>query len=209
MMEKFTRLDTVAARIGMRNIDTDRIVPARFLRTPRKDGYGGFLFHDERIDPQGRPVETFALNRAANRDARVLVAGENFGCGSSREGAVYALYDWGIRSVIAPSFGDIFRNNCVKNGLLPIRLAAPDIAALFGDDESAAGIAVRIDLDAQTVTTDRAERRFEIEPFWKACLLEGLDDIDLTLRLEPTIREFAQRRLAEQPWLLPPRLDAA
>ncbi|MET0509848.1 MAG: 3-isopropylmalate dehydratase small subunit [Burkholderiaceae bacterium] len=202
-MDKFTNLESKAIRLGQRNIDTDRIVPARFLRTPRKEGYADFLFHDERVGPDERPIESFPLNLPANAGAQVLVAGENFGCGSSREGAVYALYDWGIRSVIAPSFGDIFRTNCFKNGLLPIQLSAEEITTLFGDDETVAGAAVAIDLGTQTIRTERASRRFEIEPFWKECLLEGIDDIDLTLRHQAEITAFANHRLARHPWLRP------
>ncbi len=146
-MAPFTTVQSRAIRLPAPNIDTDQIVPARFLRNPRSAGYAGFLFHDLRFDPAGQAIPAFALNQPELRDARILLAGANFGCGSSREGAVYALADWGIRCVIAPSFGDIFRNNCYKNGVLPVALAEPEIAALAATDGP-----LTVDLAAQTVS---------------------------------------------------------
>ena len=197
-MEPFTTLRSHAVRLAAPNIDTDQIVPARFLRNPRKAGYAGFLFHDLRFDAAGQPMPEFAFNRAENQGAHILLAGANFGCGSSREGAVYALVDWGIRCVIAPSFGDIFRNNCCKNGVLPVAMAPDEIERLAAADGG-----LTVDLAAQTVSSGSAHVHFDIEPFWKACLLAGLDDIDLTLRHRAQIDAFAASHFERQPWLLP------
>ena len=197
-MEPFTILKGRALQLAAPNIDTDQIVPARFLRNPRKAGYAGFLFHDLRFDASGEPIADFAFNRPENQGARILLAGANFGCGSSREGAVYALVDWGIRCVIAPSFGDIFRNNCCKNGVLPVAMAQSAIDGLAAVDGP-----LTVDLAAQTVRAGPGSVRFDIEPFWKECLLAGLDDIDLTLRHRAQIEAFAAAHLERQPWLLP------
>jgi 3-isopropylmalate/(R)-2-methylmalate dehydratase small subunit len=178
------------------NIDTDQIVPARFLRNPRRAGYAGYLFHDLRFDAAGAPVAEFVFNRPEHQGARILLAGHNFGCGSSREGAVYALADWGIRCVIASSFGDIFRNNCFKNGVLPVVLPDAVIETLAAADGP-----LTVDLAAQTVAAGTTSVRFEIEPFWKESLLTGLDDIDLTLRLRARIDAFAAQHLEQRPWL--------
>ena len=196
-MKPFTTLDSTAIRLEGRNIDTDQIIPARFLRNPRKEGYGGFLFHDMRFDTSGNPVMDFPLNFPENQDSHIVIAGENFGCGSSREGAVYALFDCGIRCVIAPSFGDIFRNNCCKHGVLPVALREADIDLLLGEGHPR----LKVDLAAQTVSSPAATMRFEIEPFWKDCLLTGADDIDLTLRHRDKIAAFARERFAAHPWL--------
>jgi 3-isopropylmalate/(R)-2-methylmalate dehydratase small subunit len=205
-MEPFTKLTSTAIRLEGRNIDTDQIIPARFLRNPRKLGYADFLFHDLRFDDEGKLVAGFALNFAGNRGARILVAGENFGCGSSREGAVYALLDYGIRCVIAPSFGDIFRNNCCKNGVLPVALDESAIARLLPVHPSGEPGTICIDLAAQTVACASVSEPFVIEPFWKECLLNGLDDIDITLGLRGQIERFAIEHLERHPWLsLPPR----
>ncbi len=196
-MEPFTTLESTAIRLEGRNIDTDQIIPARFLRNPRKDGYGKFLFHDMRFDTSGVAVPGFPFNLPENEASRILVAGENFGCGSSREGAVYALFDCGIRCVIAPSFGDIFRNNCCKNGVLPVVMRESDIARLLGTGHPS----LKVDLATQTVASAAPTVRFEIEPFWKDCLLTGADDIDLTLRHRERIAAFATERFARHPWL--------
>jgi len=188
-----------AAHLDTDNVDTDQVVPARFLRNPRSVGYAPFLFHDLRFDPQGGLRADFPLNRPENASAPILVAGRNFGCGSSREHAVYALSDAGFRCVIAPSFGDIFTNNCYKNGLLPIRLEARAIAALLARQEAGAPFAVS--LPTQTVTCGSVRVNFEIEPFWKECLLDGVDDIDLTLREQARIDAFAHDHIARMPWL--------
>jgi 3-isopropylmalate/(R)-2-methylmalate dehydratase small subunit len=209
-MEPFTTLTSHVVRIEGRNIDTDQIIPARFLRNPRKDGYAKFLFHDLRFDAHGAPVPDFPLNRAANRGARILAAGENFGCGSSREGAVYALLDHGIRCVVAPSFGDIFRNNCFKNGVLPVVLPEAAIERLLAGAAPGHAAVVTVDLPQQSLSSGEARESFVIEPFWKDCLLTGADDIDITLRHRERIEAFAAVHLARHPWLaLPPRGDAA
>lgn len=198
-MQPFTRLESCAIVLRRNNVDTDQIVPARFLRTPRAQGYATFLFHDLRQGADGQPDPDFVLNQPASQGAQILVSGENFGCGSSREGAVYALADSGIRCVIAPSFGDIFRNNCYKNGVLPIVLATADVEALV-----AAGPATRlvVDLAAQSVSNTSRAFAFDIAPFWKRCLLAGLDDIELTLQSQARITAFARQRLAAFPWLV-------
>jgi 3-isopropylmalate/(R)-2-methylmalate dehydratase small subunit len=204
-MEPFTTLTGTAIRLEGRNIDTDQIIPARFLRTPRKQGYADFLFHDQRFDGDGRPIAAFALNLPGNRGARVLIASANFGCGSSREGAVYALFDYGIRCVIAPSFGDIFRNNCCKNGILPVALDEAAITHLLGDQGSAGASTVTVDLARQVIACGPRSEPFAIEPFWKECLLSGADDIDITIRHRARIEAFMQEHLARHPWLaLPP-----
>src|SRR6059058_2113711 len=173
-MEKFQKLDAVAAPIASPNVDTDQIVPARFLRKPRSGVYGGFLFHDLRFDENGAEKSGFVLNQPAFRDAGILVAEKNFGCGSSREHAVYALWDYGIRAVIAPSFGDIFFNNCFKNGLLPIVLPAAQVAALQTELTQRPGAHVSVDLDRQeAVAPSGKSHRFEVDSFRKRCLLEG------------------------------------
>ena len=204
-MQPFTTLESTAVRLPAANIDTDQIVPARFLRNPRRDGYAHFLFHDQRFDAEGRPVADFALNRPESAGAAILVAGENFGCGSSREGAVYALLDHGLRCVIAPSFGDIFRNNCHKNGVLPVAMTPEDIEALCGTPPPGQAPRLRVDLAAQEVSGNGRTVRFDIAPFWKDCLLNGWDDIDLTLRHRERIAAFAARRFAEHPWVKPSR----
>jgi 3-isopropylmalate/(R)-2-methylmalate dehydratase small subunit len=206
-MEPFTRVSAVAAPLDLPNVDTDRIIPARFLRKPRDVGYGQFCFHDMRRRPDGTEDPTFVLNRPAYREARILVAAENFGCGSSREGAVWALAGRGVRAVIAPSFGDIFHENCLRNGLLPVRLPAATVEALRRALHGAPGAAVTIDLPAQTVAgPDGTSHRFEIDPFRKQALLEGLDEAGLTLRRAGEIDAFETRHAVEWPWAMPGRL---
>jgi 3-isopropylmalate/(R)-2-methylmalate dehydratase small subunit len=200
-VERFVRLTAVAAPLDLPNVDTDRVIPARFLRNPRSAGYGQFCFHDMRVSPDGSEDPDFVLNRAAYRDAGILVAAENFGCGSSREGAVWALAGRGIRAVVAPSFGDIFYENCLRNGLLPVRLPAAAVAGLRETLHRMPGATVTIDLPAQTVTgPDGVAHGFDIDPFRKQALLEGLDDIGLTLRHAAAIDAFEQRQAAERPW---------
>jgi len=206
-MEPFTRVSAVAAPLDLPNVDTDRIIPARFLRKPRDVGYGQFCFHDMRRRPDGTEDPTFVLNRSAYRDARILVAAENFGCGSSREGAVWALAGRGMRAVIAPSFGDIFHENCLRNGLLPVRLPAATVEALRRALHGAPGAAVTIDLPAQTVAgPDGTSHRFDIDPFRKQALLDGLDEVGLTLRRATEIDAFETRHATEWPWAMPGRL---
>jgi 3-isopropylmalate/(R)-2-methylmalate dehydratase small subunit len=201
----FTRLTAVAAPIDLPNVDTDRIIPARFLRKPRgAPGYATFLFHDVRFDAEGRERPDFVLNRAAYRGAQILVVAENFGCGSSREAAVWALDACGVRAVVAPSLGDIFHQNCYKNGLLPVRLPGAVAAALREQLHARPGATLTVDLDAQTLTApDGAAHRFEIDPFHKAMLLTGQDEIALTLGHAEAIAAFEARHAAEAPWLVP------
>ena len=200
-MTPFTRLDAVAAPLDIVNVDTDRIVPARFLRQPRSAGYQNFLFRDLReSDPD------FVLDRDAYRGAQVLVAAENFGCGSSREAAVWALAGSGLRAWIAPSFGDIFFENSFKNGVLAIVLPHDRVVALRGQLARDPGARVAIDLPAQTVTfPDGTVERFDIDPFRKECLVAGIDEIDLTLRHLDQIEGYEARQRAETPWLAAPR----
>jgi len=201
-MEKFTTLDAVAAPLPAPNVDTDQIVPARFLKVPRQSGYGGFLFHDLRFTDSGLEKPSFVLNQPAYRDARILVAERNFGCGSSREHAVYCLYDYGFRAVIAPSFGDIFYGNSFKNGFLPIVLPADTVAALRQEVTDRPGARVRIDLERQEVTAPSgAVHHFDIDPFRKQCLLEGVEEIALTLGHADKIAAFEQRQAGELGWL--------
>ena len=201
-MEKFQKLDAVAVPIAAPNVDTDQIVPARFLRKPRSGGYGGFLFHDLRFDDAGAETPGFVLNEPAYRGARILVAERNFGCGSSREHAVYALWDYGVRAVIAPSFGDIFFNNCFKNGLLPIVLPAEQVAALQAELAQRPGAHVSVDLDRQELTVPSGNvHRFEVDSFRKQCLLQGLDEIAFTLGHDADIAAFERRQSQELRWL--------
>jgi 3-isopropylmalate/(R)-2-methylmalate dehydratase small subunit len=201
-MEKFQKLDAVAMPIAAPNVDTDQIVPARFLRKPRSAGYGGFLFHDLRFDDAGAEKPGFVLNQPAYRGARVLVGERNFGCGSSREHAVYALWDYGFRAVIAPSFGDIFFNNCFKNGLLPIVLPVEQVAALQSELTQRPGAHVIVDLERQEVIAPSGKvHRFEADAFRKQCLLEGLDEIAFTLGHDADIAAFERRQAGELRWL--------
>lgn len=194
-MEAFRTLDAVAVPVPRPNIDTDQIIPARFLSQPREVDHGQFLFHDARRMP-GSAEENpdFPLNRPEWRPARIIVGGRNFACGSSRESAVWALFDAGFRCAIAPSFGDIFHNNGLKNGLLPVRLPAEAVAELTAQLEAAPGARVQVDLPAQTVTfPDGTVHGFEIDPFAKHCLLEGLDELGLTMSYEEEIAAFERR----------------
>ncbi len=199
-MQNFVRLSGIAAPLPMINVDTDMIIPKQFLKTIKRSGLGAGLFYELRYDPSGARNAEFILHRPPYDRACILVAGENFGCGSSREHAPWALLDFGIRCVIAPSFADIFFNNCFKNGILPIVLPPPQV-----DQVMAAAIAaepVTIDLPAQTITlADGRSLPFTVDPFRKACLLEGLDEIGLTLQKAPTIAAFEARQRAACPWL--------
>jgi 3-isopropylmalate/(R)-2-methylmalate dehydratase small subunit len=206
-VQAFTRLTGVAAPIDLPNVDTDRVIPARFLRQPQgSPGYDRYLFHDVRFAADGSERPEFVLNQAPYRGATILVAAENFGCGSSREAAVWALMAYGIRCVIAPSLGDIFHQNCFKNGLLPVILPADAVATLRGQVHARPGATVSADLEAQTVTApDTSVYRFEIDAFARQMLLTGQDEIALTLGYEAQIREFEARHHAEMDWLSLPR----
>jgi 3-isopropylmalate/(R)-2-methylmalate dehydratase small subunit len=201
-VEPFTRLTAVAAPMDLPNIDTDRVIPARFLRRPREAGFGPLLFHDVRFDAGGAPKPDFVLNHPAYRDAKILVAAENFGCGSSREMAVWALMDYGIRVVIGPSFGDIFLENCFKNGALAVVLPADVAAGLRRVLEERPGTTLTVDLESQTITGTAGEAiRFEIDAFRRHGLLTGQDEVEMTLARLPAIEAFEARRRDEMPWL--------
>ena len=201
-MEKFETLTGVAAPLPQINVDTDMIIPKQFLKTIKRTGLGKNLFDEMRYDDNGDEKPDFVLNKPAYRDAKILVAGENFGCGSSREHAPWAIQDFGIRCVIAPSFADIFFNNCFKNGILPIALPQDEVDKLMADAENGANATLTVDLERQTITRpDGAVVTFDVDPFRKRCLLEGLDDIGLTLEREADISAFEARRAAERPWL--------
>ena len=201
-MDKFTTLTGVAAPLPQINVDTDMIIPKQFLKTIKRSGLGKNLFDEMRYDAEGREIEDFVLNRPAYRDARILVTGENFGCGSSREHAPWALLDFGIRCVIAPSFADIFYNNCFKNGILPIALPQEDVDKLMDDAGRGANAIVTIDLENQVITgPDGGSIAFEVDPFRKHCLLNGLDDIGLTLEKKPAIDAFEAKAAVARPWV--------
>jgi 3-isopropylmalate/(R)-2-methylmalate dehydratase small subunit len=201
-MERFTQLRGVAAPMPMINVDTDKIIPKQYLKTIKRSGLGRHLFDDLRYTMDGAEVPEFVLNRPPYRDAKILVAGENFGCGSSREHAPWALMDFGIRCVIAPSFADIFYNNCFKNGILPIALPQAQIDLLMADAELGANAMLTIDLERQEIGRPNGETvSFDIEPFRKHCLLNGLDDIGLTLNQASAIDAFEERQRLGQSWL--------
>jgi 3-isopropylmalate/(R)-2-methylmalate dehydratase small subunit len=201
-MEPFTKLTATAAPVDIVNCDTDRIIPARFLRKAREPGFDRWLFHDMRFDAQGDERPEFVLNQAPYRAAKILVAAANYGCGSSREAAVYVMYDYGIRSVIAPSFGDIHYGNALQNGFLPIVLSDAECQRLREQLHAQPGAPITIDLPAQTVTgPDGTIYRFEIDPAAKERLVRGLDDIGLVLQHIERIEGFEQRYFAEQPWV--------
>jgi len=208
-MQPFTHLQALAAPLEGRNIDTDQIIPARFLKKNRDELYKNYLFHDLRFDEHGAPRANFILNRSLFSGTQILVADENFGCGSSREGAVYCLSDYGIRAILAPSFGDIFFNNCLKNGLLPIRLDAQilaDLRQLITHTADTTGQTLQIDLDLATKTVCwpglNQAIQFDIDPFWRECLLKGVDEVSLTLSYQNEIDAFEQKHHAQRPWLI-------
>ena len=201
-MDKFTTLTAVAAPMPMINVDTDRIIPKQFLKIVNRTGLGKSLFLEVRYKPDGSENPDFVLNKPAYRKAKIIVAGDNFGCGSSREHAPWALLDFGIRSIIAPSFADIFFNNCFKNGILPITLPKEQVDKLMALAENGANATMTVDLEAQTVTgADGVSYKFDVDPFRKHCLLNGLDDIGLTLQHEKKISAFEARQRQERPWL--------
>ena len=213
MMEPFRVLTGIVAPLDRANVDTDAIIPKQFLKSIKRSGFGPNLFDAWRYLDLGEPGKDnarrpqnpdFVLNDPRYRSAAILLARRNFGCGSSREHAPWALLDYGFRALIAPSFGDIFYNNCFKNGLLPIQLATHEVDRLFADTAAFPGFSLTIDLDQQTVATTDGSMvfGFEIEPFRKHCLLNGLDDIGLTLTHADEIRAFEAKRLAAQPWLM-------
>jgi 3-isopropylmalate/(R)-2-methylmalate dehydratase small subunit len=210
-MKAFTQITGLVAPLDRNNVDTDAIIPKQYLKSIRKTGYGPFLFDDWRyldagdlgIDPATRrPNPEFVLNQPRYAGAEILLARQNFGCGSSREHAVWALSDYGFRAVIAPSYADIFFNNCFKNGVLPIILTEAQVDQLFKEAQASEGYALAIDLPAQTVTTPRGESfPFDVDALRKHCLVNGLDDIGLTLQHAEAIKTYEARRKQQAPWL--------
>jgi 3-isopropylmalate/(R)-2-methylmalate dehydratase small subunit len=201
-MEKFTTLTAVAAPLPMINVDTDMIIPKQFLKTIKRTGLGSALFYEMRTKADGSENPDFVLNKPAYKSAKILVAGANFGCGSSREHAPWALLDFGFRVVFAPSFADIFYNNCFKNGILPIALPQEIIDKLMDDAERGANAVITVDLEKQEVRgPDGGIVKFDVDPFRKQCLMNGWDDIGLTLRHESDISSFESERASAQPWL--------
>ena len=201
-MQKFDKLTGVAAPMPQINVDTDMIIPKQFLKTIKRSGLGKNLFDEMRFTPDGKEKPDFVLNKPAYRNAQILVTGENFGCGSSREHAPWALLDFGIRCIIATSYADIFYNNCFKNGILPIKLPQADVDKLMADAERGANAVVSIDLAAQEIRgPDGGVIKFDIDPYRKQCLIEGLDDIGLTMKQGASIDQFEAKRAAQQPWL--------
>ena len=201
-MEKFTEITGTAAPMPLVNIDTDMIIPKVFLKTIKRSGLGVNLFDEMRYDREGNEIPDFVLNQPQYRDAQILVAGDNFGCGSSREHAPWAIKDFGIRCVIAPSFADIFYNNCFKNGILPIALPQEQVDLLMKDAEKGSNARIEVDLEAQTITSSDGEViSFQVDAFKKHCLMNGLDDIGLTLEKAASIDSFESAAAQARPWV--------
>ena len=201
-MDKFTTVTGIAAPLPLINVDTDMIIPKQFLKTIKRTGLGVNLFDEMRYGDDGSENPDFVLNKPAYRAAEILIAGENFGCGSSREHAPWALKDFGIRAIIAPSFADIFFNNCFKNGILAIPLPQEQVDLLMADAEKGANARMTVDLEAQTITaSDGQVIGFEIDPFRKRCLIEGLDDIGMTLQKASAIDAFEAAQASARPWI--------
>jgi 3-isopropylmalate/(R)-2-methylmalate dehydratase small subunit len=210
-MQAFTQLNGLVAPLDRANVDTDAIIPKQFLKSIKRSGFGPNAFDEWRYLDHGEPGmdnskrkinPDFVLNKPRYQGASVLLARENFGCGSSREHAPWALEDYGFRVIIAPSFADIFFNNCFKNGMLPIELSAADVDSLFKETEEAEGYKLNIDLAAQTITTPSGKAyKFDVDAFRKHCLLNGLDEIGLTLQHQEKIKAYEAQHQAEQPWL--------
>ncbi|MBB4186835.1 3-isopropylmalate dehydratase small subunit [Sinorhizobium terangae] len=200
-MEKFVKLTGVAAPLPVVNIDTDMIIPKDYLKTIKRTGLGKGLFAEARYNEDGTPNPDFVLNKPAYQNAKILVAGDNFGCGSSREHAPWALLDFGIRCVISTSFADIFYNNCFKNGILPIVVSQADLDKLMDDANRGSNAVLSVDLEAQEITgPDGGSVKFEVDAFKRHCLLNGLDDIGLTLEKASAIDSFEQKNAASRPW---------
>ena len=201
-MEKFNKLTGIAAPMPLVNIDTDMIIPKQFLKTIKRSGLGANLFDEMRFDLEGNEIPDFVLNKKAYRNAEIIVAGENFGCGSSREHAPWALIDFGIKCVISTSYADIFYNNCFKNGILPIVLKAEEVEELMKDSQKGENARIMVDLEAQTVhSSDGVEFSFVIDKFKKHCLLNGLDDIGLTYQKIESVDQFEKKQAKITPWL--------
>jgi 3-isopropylmalate/(R)-2-methylmalate dehydratase small subunit len=200
-MEPFRKLEGVAAPLKIVNVDTDKIIPKQYLKTIKRTGLGKGLFSELRFDDAGQERPDFVLNQPAYRHAKILVAGDNFGCGSSREHAPWALLDFGIRCVISTSFADIFYNNCFKNGILPITVTPEQLDLLFDDAERGANATLTIDLEVQEIRgPDGGTITFDLDPFRKHCLLNGLDDVGLTMAKKPAIDSFETRMAEARPW---------
>jgi 3-isopropylmalate/(R)-2-methylmalate dehydratase small subunit len=200
-MQKFTTLEGVAAPLRLINVDTDMIIPKQYLKTIKRTGLAKGLFSEQRYKDDGSENPDFVLNKPAYRKASILVAGDNFGCGSSREHAPWALLDYGIRCVISTSFGDIFYNNCFKNGVLPIRVSPEDLDKLFDDADRGANATLTVDLEKQEIRgPDGGVVKFDIDPFCKHCLLNSLDDIGLTQQKQSKIKSYEDKLQAERPW---------
>ena len=200
-MEKFTVLDGVAAPLKQINVDTDKIIPKQYLKTIKRTGLGAGLFAEMRYRDDGSENPDFVLNKPAYRNARILVAGDNFGCGSSREHAPWALLDFGIRCVISTSFADIFYNNCFQNGILPVKVSPEDLDKLMDDAERGANARLSVDLAKQEITgPDGGTIKFDIDPFRKHCLLNGLDDIGLTMEKASKIQTYEKQLAEKRPW---------
>jgi 3-isopropylmalate/(R)-2-methylmalate dehydratase small subunit len=201
-MEKFDKHRGVAAPLNMINIDTDKLIPKQFLKTIKRTGLGKHLFNEIRFNADGSENEDFVLNKPAYREASILVAGDNFGCGSSREHAPWALLDYGVKCVISTSFADIFFNNCFKNGILPIVVSKEELDQLMDDADNGANSVLDIDLENQHIGRPNGEKiNFEIDEFRKHCLLNGLDDIGLTMQKQSNIDDFEKKSEAEKPWI--------
>ena len=201
-MDKFDKHRGVAAPLNMINIDTDKLIPKQFLKTIKRTGLGKYLFNEIRFNADGSENEDFVLNKPAYRDASILVAGDNFGCGSSREHAPWALLDYGVKCVISTSFADIFFNNCFKNGILPIVVSKEELDQLMHDADNGANSVLDIDLENQHIGRPNGEKiNFEIDEFRKHCLINGLDDIGLTMQKRSNIDSFEKKRETEQPWI--------
>ena len=201
-MEKFEKLTSIAAPMPLVNIDTDMIIPKVFLKSIERTGFGKHLFDEMRFNRDGTEIEDFVLNKPQYRNAEILVAGDNFGCGSSREHAPWAIADFGIKCIISTSFADIFYNNSFKNGILPIVMPQEVVDVLMKDAEKGSNARMIVDLEAQTVTTSEGEEfSFDVDPFKKHCLLEGLDDIGLTLAKEASIDTFEAAASQARPWV--------
>ena len=201
-MDKFDKLTGIAAPMPLVNIDTDMIIPKQFLKTIKRSGLGANLFDEMRFDLEGNEIPDFVLNKKAYRSAEIIVAGENFGCGSSREHAPWALLDFGIKCVISTSYADIFYNNCFKNGILPIVLKPKEVDALMEDAQKGENARITVDLETQKVqSSDGLEFSFEIDEFKKHCLLNGLDDIGLTMEKSSSIDSFEKKYQEQMPWV--------
>ena len=201
-MDKFENVSGVAAPMPLINIDTDMIIPKLFLKTIKRSGLGVNLFDEMRYDDDGNEIPDFVLNKPAYRNAEIIIAGDNFGCGSSREHAPWALGDFGIKVVVSTSFADIFYNNCFKNGILPVKLKKEEVDVLMEDAERGENARISVDLEAQTISaTDGSEFSFEVDAFKKHCLINGLDDIGLTMQKVDSIGEFEETYSKKMPWV--------